>query len=282
MAPHTAPRPPTPHRWARWVREALLDAAALVAPVDCAGCGAPDRALCPSCRALLAPLPRTALLEVRPGLRIPLTAGIAYDDVARAAILALKEDGRTELARALAAPLLAALDLAYAQPGAAGALLVPVPGSAAALGRRGFHPVELLARRAGLATTRALELAPEAPGRAAHPAASQKHRTLAERTSARREPRVTHDVDGRAVVLLDDVVTSGATLRAAARALERAGAAIAGCAAIAATPRRVGESAIPWGAAAAVSACIDDAPATATRGTVTMRAPTTSVSSWKA
>ncbi|KQV24458.1 MULTISPECIES: ComF family protein [unclassified Microcella] len=258
----------------------LLDAAALVAPVDCAGCGAPDRALCPACAAGLAPAPRTALLDVAPGWSVPLTAGIPYEGVARAVILALKEDGRTELARPLRAPLLAALDLAFTPPAARGALLVPVPGSPAGLGRRGFQPVELLARRAGLATTRALAVVPEAGSGA------QKHRTLAARTRERAEPRVVRRLHGRSVVLLDDVVTSGATLRAAARALARAGAAVVGCAAIAATPRRDGESAIPWTVAAAspatVSTCIGDAGSTAIGAPVTLRAGRTSVSSWKA
>jgi adenine/guanine phosphoribosyltransferase-like PRPP-binding protein len=53
-------------------------------------------------------------------------------------------------------------------------------------------------------------------------------------------------VQGARLVLLDDVVTSGSTLRAAARALRAAGAEVVGCAAVAATPRRVGESSILW------------------------------------
>ncbi|MDO8338142.1 MAG: hypothetical protein Q7T15_07795, partial [Microcella sp.] len=182
-------------RFAGLLRTALLDAAALVAPVDCAGCGAPDRALCSACAAQLAPDPRTAQLDVAPGWSVPLAAGIAYEGTARAAILALKENGRTELARPLRAPLLAALELAYAQPGARGALLVPVPGSPAALRRRGFQPVELLARRAGLATTRALALAPEPD------AGAQKTRSLSERTRDRAEPAVVRALGGRSVVL---------------------------------------------------------------------------------
>lgn len=245
---------------------ALRDAAALIAPVDCAGCGAPDRALCAVCGAQLAPDPRTALLDVAPGWSIPLAAGLAYAGPARAAILALKEDGRTELARPLRAPLLAALEIAYDAPPARRALLVPVPGAPAAFGRRGFQPVELLARRAGLAITRALELVPDERGptsAARGPAAvAQKQRTLAERTTVRRELLVTREVAGTAVVLLDDVVTSGATLRAAARALHAAGAAVVGAAAIAATLRRHGESAIRWGPSLAISTRIGDAPAT--------------------
>ncbi|GAA1689635.1 hypothetical protein GCM10009792_07150 [Microcella alkalica] len=275
--------PPHPVRRASLpspLRSALLDAAALIAPIDCAGCGSPDRALCPACEAALAPDIRTAPLAVAPGWSLPLVAGLAYEGTARAVVLALKEDGRTELARSLRVPLLAALDLAYARPEARGALLVPVPGSRGALGRRGFHPVDLIARRAGLATTRALDIRGESGTRA------QKHRSLAERTRESAEPVVVRGLRGCSVVLLDDVVTSGATLRAAARALARAGAAVVGCAAIAATDRRAGESAIPWtlapGPARTVSTSIGDAEATATGAAVTLRAGRTSVSSWKA
>ncbi len=218
-------------------QRALADAWALVAGVDCAGCGASDRALCGTCARGLRSRPLLGELDVH-SHPLPVTAALPYDGVARRVLLALKEEGRTELARPLARLLRTAVDLAWR--GSRAELLVPVPSSWAAAGRRGFDPVALIARRAGLDVTPALRTVRGG-------AAPQKSRVLAERLVADASRwRVGPRVRGRRVVLVDDVVTSGATLRAAVLALREAGAEVAGCAAIAATPRRVGASSIPW------------------------------------
>ncbi|UTT61672.1 ComF family protein [Microcella humidisoli] len=226
---------------------ALAEAWALIAPVYCAGCGAPDRALCAACAPALRSRLRCAPLEsssrsalpVGPPVLAPLTvvAALPYAGVVRATLLGLKHEGRTELARSLAAPLRDAVTAAWSGSGAE--LLVPVPGSRAGAARRGFAPVALIARRAGLAVVPAL--------RAASSASEQKGLSLDERLAIDEGRwRASDRVQGRRVLLVDDVVTSGATLRAAARALRAAGAEVAGAAAIAATPRRRGVSSIPW------------------------------------
>jgi len=132
------------------VARALLDAWAVALPTECSGCGAPDQALCAACRSALA-------AEAHPCLRgdAVVWAALDYSGVARRVIGAYKDGGRTDAAGALAAPLRAAVAAALtaAPPGddGAGVHLVSVPSSRRAWRIRGYHPVDLLLGRAGLA-----------------------------------------------------------------------------------------------------------------------------------
>src|SRR4051794_29897585 len=134
------------------VREAALDALALLLPVECAGCGLPDRAVCADCRAALRPEPSSRRLPDG----TPVFSGLDYDGVVRQVILAFKEQGRAELARALAPALAAAVVEAVAAGelvevgDLSGAEVVAVPGSRRARRRRGFDPVAALVAGAGL------------------------------------------------------------------------------------------------------------------------------------
>ena len=219
---------------------ALLD---LVLPQPCAGCGAPT-AWCAACAAVLAEAAARPLGAARPDptpVGFPrAAAAAAYDGAVRGALIAHKERGRLALGRPLGRALGAAAGcLRPPSP----VLLVPIPSSRAAVRARGHDHALRLARFAAAALTaagtparagalltpvRALgdQAALDAAGRAAN---------LAGAFVVRREvPR------GLAVVVVDDVVTTGASLAEAARALTAAGADVHGAATVAATIRRRG------------------------------------------
>jgi ComF family protein len=206
---------------------ALLDALAVLSPVDCAGCGSADRSLCENCQRELEPAVTPRSL---PDGSTVYTA-LRYEGVVRRTLLALKEGGRTDIVKPLSASLSAALARA-AQPGAE---FLSVPTSRAAWRRRGYDPVALLCKRAGLEPARVL--------RSSRATLSQKTLGLEDRALNLHESmRSRVSLGGRTFVLVDDVVTTGATLAEAARAVRAAGGEVVGHAALAFTPRLFGNS----------------------------------------
>lgn len=197
---------------------ALAEALSLVFPTWCAGCDAPDVALCAACRAELVPRPRRRTLPC--GLVVH--SAVPFDGVAARAIRALKEDGRTGLARPLGDALTAVV------PGGADAV-VPIPSSRSGKRRRGYAVATLLAQRGGLRPRRLLRLTRDT--------VDQRGLGRAERERNLSGAFVAPRVSGLRVVIVDDVVTTGATLADAARALRAAGAHLVGAATVAATER---------------------------------------------
>ncbi|HSE04620.1 MAG TPA: ComF family protein [Methylomirabilota bacterium] len=153
-------------------------------------------------------------------------AAAPYDGVMREAVHAFKFVGR----RALAAPLgdlLAELGAA-ALPAGMPDLLVPVPLHPRRERERGFNQATLLARRLGRAW--GCPVRGDVLIRAVATPSQTELDAAARRANVRRAFRLRRPacVAGRHVVLVDDVLTTGATLSECARCLREAGAALVG------------------------------------------------------
>ncbi|MDQ0258405.1 ComF family protein [Sinomonas atrocyanea] len=219
-----------------------------------------------------------ALIEAGGGVLLPAVSAGAYRNELSLTLLAFKRHGSAVLAAELAAALGRALAAAAgtARPGTdGGLLLVPVPTSGAAFLRRGFDPLQVLlarVRRAGRLPPGTLWVEALAPRRrrarerishALHAAASagggsqkglgrsqRRARVSGSLAARRRLPvrgrgarvpaggRTVGSLRGRRCLVVDDVLTTGATAREAARALEAAGAVVVGLVAIAHVPLR--------------------------------------------
>lgn len=207
------------------VRSALAEALSLAFPVECAGCEAENVVLCATCRDSLIATPSRRTLDG--GLEV--CSGVAFEGVPARVLRAIKEDGRTGLARQLAGPLRAAAMMAGADCERQPVMFVPVPTSGAAFRRRGFRVIDLVARRAGLVLDPLLR-----PVRAT---SDQRGLDRDQRLRNVRGSMRARGAGGHRIIVLDDVVTTGATLEEASRALRHAGGEVIAAATIAATPR---------------------------------------------
>jgi len=195
-----------------------MEAAALLAavvPPLCAACGRscrPRAVLCTRCaRRLAAAEPLAG--KGPPGLDRAWSSA-AHDGVARDLVAALKFRRLLPVA-ALMAERIEWLAPAHLLSGA----IVPVPPAALRRRRRGFDPTGELA--AALAARLDLPLEPCLVRRGG---GRQLGRRRAERIA--HPPRIqTRCAAPRSVLLVDDVLTTGATLTACAKALRAAGAA---------------------------------------------------------
>ncbi|QSB22696.1 ComF family protein [Curtobacterium sp. 24E2] len=204
-------------------RDAALAVLGLFLPVECLGCGRPDRALCRTCRAALAARPRRVRLVA--GVR--LDAAFEYEGLVRTLLLELKLRGRVDVARPLGARFGSLVRAALAEA-PVGTVVLRVPPSRAGARRRGFDPVVLLLARGGVRGTGRLRRV-RVRGGAASGGPGQKERTAIERVAATVGTLRACGVDGRDVVLVDDVVTTGVTMaegcgRSAPRAAGSSGA----------------------------------------------------------
>ena len=238
MASASVPAMPSPSTsWLAGLADAVADAMAdamadVVLPRECAGCGRPGADACPRCRRALLGRPGRWHLGAAPGAgpgAPPVVVAGPYAAPASDLLAAYKERGRRGLAGdlglALAGAVLAARHLACTAHLGQEVALVTIPASRSALARRGEDVAALLAdaaatrlRRAGVPARRRAVLA-ESRARLDQAGldARARHRNAEGSLVARGRVRQ------GCVIVVDDVVTTGATALAAVSALAAVG-----------------------------------------------------------
>jgi ComF family protein len=176
----------------------------------CATCGMPLQATdSETCGACLARPPRIARTR----------AAVAYGELPRGLAIRLKYGRKVAIARTMArymAPLVS-------RDG--NAILVPVPLHRSRLWRRGFNQSALVARE--LSRRLSIATQPFALRRVKRTPPLKGMSPLQRRKTVAGAFRIANKgaVAGKTVILVDDVLTTGSTAEACARALKRAGAA---------------------------------------------------------
>lgn len=201
---------------------ALLD---IVLPPACAGCGRFGALLCERCLADFRPPadPSTRFVVADAGVVVgehvvmALTA-FAYDGAIRRVLQRVKYGGTARVAAALAKASLPALRTLLAVSGPA--TVVPVPLHPTRLRERGFNQAALLSE--GLATAAAI---PMKGLLVRHRATTKQHGLdrAARLQNLAAAFRVTDETMPPAVVLVDDILTTSATMESCAAVLRAAG-----------------------------------------------------------
>lgn len=201
----------------------LGDVAELVLPRRCAGCGAPGELLCHDCRVQLARPPARVFPPTSP--HVAVFALGPYAQSHRSVVLAMKERENLAVRRYIGAVLDAALDYLEARGDIPGeCVLVPAPTRPSSARARGGDPVEACCRATSRAVAPVLSLRERTADQSELDAASRRANLAnAVRISA---------VPARPVIVVDDVVTTGATLQASVEKLLALGADVKACVAL--------------------------------------------------
>lgn len=246
MTPQQIPthRQQLPNQLYRQLRTLVDSGLSLLFPPRCVGCEAWGWSLCPHCAQQVEPIGEAICWECgRPQGRAVAQCGVCRQDAEQAsltkprmtriaahhkeplsqAIYGLKYRGHRELAPILARYLFALLlNDSWAEPYRTVDGVIPVPLHVDRQRERGYNHAELLAKAFCAQMQLPLQSGWLIRRRATH---TQVGLSAAERRTNVAQAFVAHPaVQGKRVIVLDDVYTTGATLNACAEALVMAGA----------------------------------------------------------
>lgn len=206
----------------------------LFLPAECGGCGAPSTRWCDACAAELSvAADQPHVVTPRIDTEVPVFALGRYANARRRAILALKEQGRSDLVEPLARALAVGVHRLLSWGIVPTPLtVVPAPTRRSAARRRGGDPVARLARAAvarhpEIAVVPALRLKALTRDSVGLGTAARE-RNITGRVALHGPPPRTE------VMVVDDIVTTGATARESVRVLHAAGVRVAAVLALAA------------------------------------------------
>lgn len=209
----------------------------LVVPVTCGGCGRAGRHWCARCARRLSDTPIECVPRVSP--HVPVWALGRYRGPHRHAVIALKEHGRRDLAEPLGLALARAITTLarWAElPDAARLLVVPAPTRRLAARRRGGDPVLTIARHAAEALGAGVRLQPTlmiAAGTRDSAGLDARERARNLRGAVRPSPSARAPGADDVTIVVDDVLTTGATVAESVRVLTTGGHRVAAAVVIA-------------------------------------------------
>ncbi|MFM2175462.1 MAG: hypothetical protein RLZZ527_538 [Actinomycetota bacterium] len=211
----------------------------LVFDSSCVGCGQSSTSICECCRVSL-----RIDAERLSGETFPIYSGIPYGDAAAHVVLAAKEDGNRLARNLLTASIVESLELLISEWGLRpGFSLVPIPSSSSSIRRRGgdfLMPIindatrVIKDRRPGIKidTQKSLHLTRRVR--------DQSKLTATERIENLRSAfEFSGSKPNWPIVVIDDVVTTGSTLREALRALQERNLTVVGAVTACASRRRM-------------------------------------------
>jgi ComF family protein len=195
----------------------LLD---LLLPTGCALCAARGAPICEACQSSLEWQPRLILRDNLQGFVVS-----NYETVEQKLIHSFKEKGQTSLLAYLAKPLVPAL--VRLSQGVSRPLLVPIPSSDSNYLKRGFVPAKVFAHKLNSLAKRPARVADLLSFNRSVADQSQLD-VLSRSLNLKGSMSGDQALAGRSVILIDDIVTSGATILEGARAAVSAGATVVG------------------------------------------------------
>jgi ComF family protein len=198
-----------------------------IVPHDCLGCGYEGGIICTVCVAnfklvpercyrchRVSPAGRTCIVCRRQSHLYAVRAATVYDGLAKDMVWRLKFHGVQEAAAMMARQM---ASFGFDES----AVLVPVPTATRRVRNRGYDQATLLARELGRQTGLPRADYVRRSGQTHQVGASRRERQRQLQAAFRIKPGST--TRDQHIILIDDVLTTGATLEAAARALKQAG-----------------------------------------------------------